>query len=306
MTQRNNIFNLLAPSYPDLIPELKKLIERSEHEFCPARGSDSFLWEHTVYVASMAYTIACDEGVTPILPVVTALFHDCGKFRDGRYHEDEKPEEETAAEIAGVLLHRNGFAAADITLIEESLLALYNQEKRDDNIYTRIVHDADFLVKFGYMGFANFFEKSVLRGMVIRKSILKSMSKELTYAVSLEKNMQTASGRKIACKKSQITLHLFQNYLNELKEANISPYEIREMEIDCCKDPDAIIPVVMVLPESCEVCSGKLKIAFERDKGIKCEKLIVNISCCRCGGGSDYDFSFCLPEIAVHRNRFKN
>jgi len=298
MPQKKNIYELLDDRFPGLINGVKRVIEDSEFKYCKGSRSESFLWQHTIYVASMAMKISYAELIDPVLPVVTALFHDCGKFENGKYHEGEKPEEEAGAEIASRLLKDVGFPKADVHLVKESLLALYNEDKMD-NINTRIVHDSDFLIKFGHMGFANFFEKSVLRGMVIRNSILKAMSKELTYAASLEANMFTPSGKKMAQKKAGITISLFQNYLEELRETGISDYEIRQMEVNCCKGPDDIIPLILVLPRFCEQCYTPLTISFDREKGIKCERLIVNISCSHCHENSGYDFSFCLPELSA-------
>ncbi len=298
MPQKENMFALLNERFPGLIDEVKRGIEVSEFKYCRGSRSESFLWQHTVYVASMAMKIAYAEHIDPVIPVVTALFHDCGKFENGKYHEGEKPEEETGAEIASRLLKKARFTEADIRLVRESLLALYNENKVD-NINTHIVHDSDFLIKFGHMGFANFFEKSVLRGMVIRNSILKAMSKELTYAASLEANMFTSTGKKMARKKAAITVSLFRNYLEELRDTGIFDYEIKEMEVNCCKGPDDIIPLILVLPRLCECCHAPLTISFAREKGIKCERLIVNIRCAQCHENSGYDFSFCLPELSA-------
>ena len=298
MDQKRNIYELFHDRYPGLINDIKKVIEDSEFKYCRGSRNESFLWQHTVYVSSMAMKIAYAECIDPVLPVVTALFHDCGKFENGKYHEGEKPEEEAGAEIASRLLQKAGFPGADRHMVRESLLALYNEDKVD-NINTRIVHDSDFLIKFGHMGFANFFEKSVLRGMVIRNSILKAMSKELTYAASLEANMFTPTGKEMARKKAAVTVSLFRNYLEELRDTGISDYEIKEMEINCCKGPDDIIPLILVLPRFCESCYSPLGISFEREKGIKCERLIVNINCSRCHENSGYDFSFCLPELSA-------
>ncbi len=305
MIHKKNIYELLNDKFPYLINRTREVIEHSEFEYSSRCNSDSFLWEHTVYVASMAMKISYDEFVDPLLPVITALFHDCGKFENGTYHNDDKPEEETSAEIAAVLLDEAGFDKADTDIVVESILALYNEEKIKP-INTKIVHDADFIVKFGYMGFGNFFEKSVLRGMSIQNSILKSMSKELTYAACLEKNMFTDSGKKMAKAKSKITTLLFKHYLQELKEAKIAEYEMKEMEINCCKGADAIIPIVLVLPEFCNRCGSVLSIVFKQDKGIKCEKLTADIRCSECNEGDSYDFSFCLPEIAARKQMATN
>jgi HD superfamily phosphodiesterase len=297
--QKRNIYELLNTEFPGLIKSVESVIQKSEFNYSNGTLNESFLWQHTVYVASMAMTISYAENVDPLIPVVTALFHDCGKFENGKYHDGEKPEEEIGAEIAVTLLKKAGFPQGHIQTVRDSLLALYNENKAE-NSNTKIVHDSDFLIKFGHMGFANFFEKSVLRGMVVQNSILKSMSKELTYAASLEGNMFTAWGRKLARTKAKTTIRLFKNYLQELRDAGIGDYEIREMEVNCCKGPNAIIPLLIVLPRFCDICSQVHTIDFQREKGIKCEQLIVKIQCPRCGEKSSYDFSFCLPELAGH------
>ncbi|SMC52816.1 uncharacterized protein SAMN02746065_103242 [Desulfocicer vacuolatum DSM 3385] len=297
--RKKNIYELLNKDFPGLLQNLESVIEASEFKYSKGTLNESFLWQHTVYVASMAMTISYAEGVDPLIPVLTALFHDCGKFEDGKYHEGERPEEEIGAEIAKTLLEKAGSPQDLIQIVIESLLALYNENKLE-NINTKIVHDSDFLIKFGYMGFANFFEKSVLRGMVVQSSILKSMSKELTYAASLEGNMFTTWGQKLARTKSQTTINLFKNYLQELKDAGIGDYEIRPMEVNCCKGPHAIVPLLLVLPRFCGVCSRVYEVDFQRDNGIKCERLTVKIQCPGCGESSYYEFSFCLPELSGH------
>ena len=95
MTRKKNIYELFNASFPDLVNSIKAVIEKSEYEYSSKSDSDSFLWEHTIYVASMAMKLSYDEYIDPVIPVVTALFHDCGKFENGKYHYGEKPEEET-------------------------------------------------------------------------------------------------------------------------------------------------------------------------------------------------------------------
>ena len=292
----NNIDQLITPRFPHLIKKVKTAIEASEAAYTLTPESDSFLWEHTLYVAAMTMTLAEKEKQDPLLSVVAALFHDSGKFMGGTYHEGEIPEEQIGAGIAEKLLQAVGFSPSDIDRVVEGLLGLYNDQK-DKNPISQMVHDADFLVKFGYMGFANFFEKSVLRGRTMRHSILKSLSKELTYGASLERNMFTASGKKMARSKAAITRTLFENYLGELKAAGIGAYEIKEMDFNCCEGPEDLIPLVLVLPVCCDDCGAKITITFGRERGIKCEKLMVDIGCSRCRKNTGYDFSFCLPEL---------
>lgn len=194
-----NIRGLLHHRCPGLMRSARDHIEASEFKYCNNSREDSFLWQHTVYVASMTMTLAYREGIDPLFPVLTALFHDCGKFENGKFHANRTPEEEASAQIARTLMEKSGFSPEEVRRVQESILALHNDQKTGD-INTWIVNDADFLVKFGHMGFANFFEKSVLRGMAIRNSILKTLSKELTYAAALDSHMLTRAGRQLARK----------------------------------------------------------------------------------------------------------
>lgn len=290
---------LLHNRCPGLMRAARQVIEASEFRYCRDSREESFLWQHTVYVAAMAMTLSYREGVDPLFPVVTALFHDCGKFENGKFHAGKTPEEEAGAQIARKLLDRHGFSREEALGVRNSILALHNSNRRGD-INTRIVSDADFLVKFGHMGFANFFEKSVLRGMVIRNSILRTLSKELTYAAALETKMYTRAGKEMARKKSGISISLFRNYLEELRTTRISDYEIRKMEVNWGKAPGEAVRLFLVLPRFCEHCWSPLSAGFDREKGIKRDRLVVNIDCPGCSRNNGYDFSFCLPEPTMH------
>ncbi len=292
--EQRNIKVLLHRHCPGILPLIKEIIETSEIRYCAGSRKESFLWQHTVHVASMAMLIACKEDLDPLIPVITALFHDCGKFQNGKYHEGVKPEEEIGAETARKLLSQVDFPEPEIQKVEQSLLALYN-DHLEGNIHTRIVSDADYLVKVGYMGFANFFERSALRGMVVRNSILKTLTKELTYAASLESHMFTRAGRELAQKKSEITISLFRNYLEELRHTGISDYEIRKETLPWERPGRDAIPVFLVLPRFCKHCSNPMAVSFEQRTGIKREQLVVKITCSVCDQNTGYDFSFCLP-----------
>ena len=95
--------------------------------------------------------------------MIAALFHDAGKFSGGKYHSDETIEEEESARIAERILRRFGMNAASIRKVLAGLRALYNEKSRG-NAVAAILHDADFLSKFGALGIAGFFTKSALRG----------------------------------------------------------------------------------------------------------------------------------------------
>ena len=101
--------------YPGLVERARNIINAAEKEYDGDRTGreGGFLWEHTVHVASLAHDLALTEGLDPVLPAVTALFHDAGKFRCGEYHNDESPEEEGAAALASASLEASGARASD-------------------------------------------------------------------------------------------------------------------------------------------------------------------------------------------------
>jgi uncharacterized protein len=295
----NDLISLISPTYPNLIERLSQLIENSEREFSQDKDKkeeavDSFLWEHTVHVAAIARKIALAEDVNATDTVIAALFHDSGKFLGRYYHCDDTPEEEKAVQLAKEVLTKEGMDKEKIDTITSALAALYN-EKKPSNKITEVVHDADFLAKFGYLGVANFFVKSALRGQNLHKTLIMSLSKELTYAEALSANMRTSKGKKLAEKKSEATLSYYQGLLDELREAEIAFFEIKDETFPCPKDPNRILILRMVVPEACSECSSMLSMDFKSQTKIKCEQLTATIRCEQCS--NRYEISFCLPEI---------
>ena len=152
---------LIEPNYPGLLDSIQNKIKRAEKDYEKSRekDQDSFLWEHSVFVADLALIICRMENKDPLIPVVAALFHDVGKFEGGRYHDNNIPEEKSSALIAAEILASFGLKKSDIDLVTAGLTALYDEEIQNNSIYD-IIHDADFLSKTGYLGVANFFMKS--------------------------------------------------------------------------------------------------------------------------------------------------
>jgi uncharacterized protein len=295
----NDLENLISPKYPKLIDRIRQLIEDSERKFSQDWDNkketvDSFLLEHTIHVAAIARKIALAEDVNATEAVISALFHDSGKFFGGHYHSDDIPEEEKAARLAKEVLTEVGMDKEKIDTITAALTALYNDKQPASKI-TDVVHDADFLAKFGYLGVANFFVKSALRGQNLHKTLISSLSKELTYAATLKTNMRTATGKKLAEKKSAATLSYYQGLLDELREAGIAFFEIKEEAFPCPKNPNKILTLWMAVPEACPECSGGLSMSFASQTQTKCEQLTATIRCEQCP--SQYEISFCLPEI---------
>lgn len=289
------VLDVIEGLFPGLIAEVRRRIEDSERKFAPgSAGKDSYLWEHTTHVASLAFDLAKSEKTDPVLPAVAALFHDAGKFKDGTYHQDRRPEEEDAARLAESVLRGTKMRAGDIRKIASAIRALYNARSAG-NRTADIVHDADFLAKFGALGVAQFFIKSTLRGQTLRSALLGSLSKELTYAAVLPRNMRTRAGRRRAEKKSAETLRYFRSLIRELRETRIEDVEVKRVRVKPVSRPGRAVGVLLAVPRICEACGGSWRIEHRTERGVKCEKLEAEIICAGCGRRSS--FSFCLPEM---------
>ncbi len=294
--QELNSYGIIESRFPGLIDELREIIQDSEnaHEGGGGRG-ESLLWEHSMHVASIAYRLACAEKIDPLIPSIAALFHDSGKFAGGEYHSSNTIEEEESARIAGRLLRRFGMSKGDIRKILSGLRALYN-EKAKKNVIAAILHDADFLSKFGALGVAAFFTKAALRGRTLRSSVLGYLSKELTYAACLPLNMRTPAGRKLAARKASDSLRFFRSLLVELRDARIANLQIRRIKIPYPSARNRFLNVQLVVSPACPDCGGSWHMAWATEKGVKCTKLNIDWNCSQCS--KRLETSFCLPEIA--------
>ena len=285
--------------YPGLIEKARDIIEASEREYEGERARDGggFLWEHTVHVASLAHELALTEGLDPVLPDVAALFHDAGKFSGGEYHKGDRPEEESAAALAVLALEGEGARASDIVKVRNALRALYD-EKAGRNVIASVVHDADFLSKFGYLGVAGFFLKSALRGKNLVSAVMSSLSKELTYAACLPRNMRTRAGERAAVVKSRDSLRFFRGLLRELGETRGAYFRIRKAAVALPGrrgKPGRTVEALLVVLGSCEACGKQWRYDLSVIRGIKCRTLEARLRCIGCG--DSYTISFCLPEI---------
>lgn len=293
--KEENYQSIIEARFPGLIALVREVIEASEKSYeGEDTPSESHLWEHTMHVASIAYQIACTENQDPLIPSIAALFHDAGKFIGGTYHSGEIIEEEESARIAERLLHQSGMRKTDIRRVLTGLKALYNEKIRDNKI-SAIIHDADFLSKFGALGVAAFFTKSVLRGRTLRSSVLGYLSKELTYAACLPSNMRTNAGRTLAVKKAADSLKFFRSLLAELRGSGIADLRIRRIRIVNPRSPDRFLDIQLAAATSCTKCRKRWHMTWTTEKDVKCTKLNVDWNCPKCG--ERLETSFCLPEI---------
>jgi HD superfamily phosphodiesterase len=288
-------FKVIESRFPGLIDKVRNLILESEkaYEGDKAR-SESFLWEHTAHVASIAGRLAQEEDVDPLIPMVAALFHDAGKFVEGKYHSDGTIEEVESARIAEGLLRQSGMRTSDIRRVLSGLNALYNEKVRK-NRTAAILHDADFLSKFGALGVASFFTKATVRGRTLRSAVLGYLSKELTYAACLPLNMHTAAGRKLATQKSRDSQKFFHSLLAELRDGRIADLEIRRVRIPYPSHKNRFLTIQLVASRTCPECGGDWEAGWATEKGVKCQKLNIDWKCTHCG--KQIETSFCLPEI---------
>jgi HD superfamily phosphodiesterase len=286
----------VSTRYPGLLEKIQVLITDAERAFADnAPESDgSFLWEHTVHVAGLAFKLAVSEKQDPALAAIVALFHDAGKFVGGRYHEGEVAEEENAAGLAEVLLPKVRMKATERKAVTAALRALYH-ERNEGIPIADIVHDADFLSKFGYLGVAAFFTKSGLRGRTLRDTLVRSLSKELTYAAGLPLNMRTGAARALAERKAADSLSFYRSFLVELRDVHDLDFAVINRRVRTPRRPGVSLSIRLVLPRTCETCGGRWRVESGTSPGLKCLK-IEALAVCR-GCGATHDISFCLPEL---------
>jgi len=293
--KQQDFYRSLTGRSPGLVERVRRVVEDAERKFSGKKEArDGFLWEHSVLVAAQSFRLAKAEKEDPDLAALVALFHDSGKFAGGRYHADDKPEEEESARLARAILEDAGFEMNGIGHVVRALRSLYNAGARRNRL-ADIVHDADFLAKFGYLGVANFFVKSTLRGRNLESSVMDFLGKELTYAAVLPANMRTASARKLAARKSADTLRFYRAYLAELKEAHGLVFRIQTATVSRPGQRAKRATVSLALPASCGSCGGKWETELRTTKGLKCEKLEASLRCSSCG--EKRSTSFCLPEL---------
>jgi uncharacterized protein len=287
---------IIESRFPGLIDKIHELILESEKAYeGDSTRSESFLWEHTMHVAAIANRLAQAEDLDPLIPVVAALFHDAGKFAGGRYHSDETIEEVESARIAERILQQFGMKASDTRKVLSGLKALYNEKTRKNRI-AAILHDSDFLSKFGALGVASFFTKSTIRGRTLRSAVLGYLSKELTYAACLPLNMRTIAGRKLATQKAKDSLRFFHSLLDELRDSRIANLEIRRIRIPYPARKNRFLFIRLVASPTCPACGEIWEMGWSTEKGVKCQKLNIDWRCSQCG--KQIETSFCLPEIA--------
>ena len=289
----NSIKILLDLKFPGLFSEIKEIIETSEKSF-DSKMKDSHLWEHTLNVSSITLRLAGKEKTDALPVVLAALFHDSGKFSEGTYHKDDIPEESVSTKIAENTMKKFNVPDEQIEIIVESINALYMEGARGNKL-TDIIHDADFLSKSGPLGIGEFFIKGAIRGNNLINRLVNAASKELTYSENMSGNMRTASGKIMARKDKSFTRKFFLTLFSDIKRKGIIDLVIKDLKIktEKCKKP---IKIITVSERACGNCGNKPDFKTSFESGIKCEKIILTISCNKCNE-EIRETAFCLPEI---------
>lgn len=298
----NDVRILLESRNPGLYNSIVSSVTEAEAHYNARAGlaPSRFLLEHTLRVTAIARTICGMEGIDPFLPILVALFHDAGKFHEGEYHEDEIPEEEHAALIAGRTLLEYGLAPDDIDSVLMALRALY-----DDHLpcggTCRVVQDADRLDKLGPLGVGAFFAKATLRGRDLVDALVQTLSRELTYAKAAPRAMLTESGRTLAGGQAAKTLAYFEDLTDQLESWGIASFKRQTILLEngfCSRDGTVVQggEVIVAMLAACPDCQSPLDLTHRLKRGLKCERFIARFDCKRCSYSNET--SLCLPMIA--------
>jgi uncharacterized protein len=277
-----------GPIPPSILERIRTLLIEDESRFQREHGQTTYssLWSHSSRVAAIAHTIAASEGVDTTAAVLACLLHDTGKFREGRYHTDERPEEEAAAALAAEILENTSHASL-VPDISSAILSLYRDDARPDPLGA-VVHDADRIDKLGYAGVAQFFTKNALRGRFLDDDLLLGASIELTYALHAERTLKTRTGRELAAPRADRVRRYFDGLIEEWQELGLGSFRIENVEVET-------IPLVLVVPATCS-CGGRHEVRTDIQEGVKCRSAVIEYVCPSCS--DTRELSFCLPVLS--------
>jgi putative nucleotidyltransferase with HDIG domain len=263
-------------------------VQREENAADQADRSADSLWDHLRRTATIAEQLGRAEGIDPSTCRLAALFHDAGKFHQGKLHGDSLPEEQHSVEVLARLAEQHGTPEHQVAEITEAILQLYRGDP-DPTPLAKVLFDADNLEKLGYLGAANFFVKRGLRGQGISPSFMVQFTVELTYARHAVGCMQTEAGQDWARRRAPQTRSFFTSLLDQLREDDLADLVINELEFDG-------LLIDAVVPATCG-CGRALVPEIRQDEGIKCRKIHLVHACSVCD--EHYEVRFCRPRL-VH------
>lgn len=287
----NNVRSLLDARIPGLYAVIEKMLVEVEaqHNVQTGRASSEYLLEHSRRTAAIAIKIARLEEVDAFLPTLVTLFHDAGKFHEGKYHNDGLPEEERAALLAEKMLTDFRLERSAIGVVIEALRAMYD-ERLPCNIPCRIAQDADRLDKLGPMGVGAFFTRAALRGRGLVDALVQSLSLELTHTLAAPQSMFTESGKKLAAEQTGKTIAFFDQLLEQLESWGIASFERRSifLDEDFPTRSGTFVrgrEVSLAMLRACPDCQGPLALTHRLEQDLKRVRSVF-VARFQCGGCS--------------------
>jgi putative nucleotidyltransferase with HDIG domain len=249
-------------------------------------GATDTLWDHSLRVARLAAGLGREEGIDPDSCRLAGLFHDAGKFAEGRYHDDDLPEEQRSVGVLEELATAHGLAGDQVAAVSEAILQLYRDDPQPTSL-ARVLFDADNLDKLGPLGVANYFTKAGLRGHAVSRDVLLQATVELTYARCAPRSLYTAAGRRRATHRGAQTEAFFRQLLDTLRDDGLHDLTIEEIDHQG-------LPLVVVTPPSCR-CGGPLQRTIWESPGMKCTRVHLRHACKVCE--QSHELAFCRPRL---------
>jgi uncharacterized protein len=265
---------------------LREHLRAEEARHSGKRPAPDTLWEHACRVARIAERLGAAEGLDPSSCRLAALFHDAGKFEEGRYHEDGRPEEERSVELLREMGLAHGLDEAQIAPIGEAVLQLYRDDPEPSPL-ARVLFDADNLDKLGPLGVANAFVKAGLRGSPLGPRLLLRLTVELTYARHAARAMHTRLGREWAGRRAEQTVVFVLSLLESLREDGLYDFRVEPVDFEG-------LTLDVVSPAAC-ACGERLERRVWQEAGLKCTEIHLEHACTACRDRSE--IRFCRPRL---------
>jgi uncharacterized protein len=265
---------------------IRDKVQKDEAQFGRSDKDTDSLWDHLERVSKLAEQLGTSEGVDPFHCRLAGWFHDAGKFAGGRYHADDRPEEELSIECLRKLGGEHGIEAGVIERVADAILQLYRDDPEPSPLAS-VLFDADNLEKLGPLGVANYFAKVGLRGGGVSPKTLHRLTVELTYARHAPQCMLTESGRGLARQRASATIRFIKDLVQTLREDGL--YDFREEEVDFNG-----LTLDVVSPAACR-CGGNLGRDIWEVAGLKCSEIHLKHTCKDCGKVDE--LRFCRPRL---------
>jgi uncharacterized protein len=266
---------------------LRELVRNQEAAHGFGDQAPDSLWDHLLRTARIAERLGRAEGLAPETCRLAGLFHDAGKFHDGRLHGDDQPEEFHSVAVLRRLVGTQ-LAQPQVEEVTDAILQLYRDDPQP-SLLAQVTFDADNLDKLGPLGVANFFIKRGLRGRGVSSSLIFRLTIELTYVRHAPACMHTTTGRKWAQRRAWQSEQLLMALLEQLQEVGIAETTIEEVELEG-------LQLVVAAPVACS-CGGDLDRELWQEPGLKCTEVHLAHTCRSCG--NRHQVRFCRPRLVV-------